>query len=147
MPLISPDARLRALRCTLGPDRAAIAPASFTAHLFTGDPMSSGVEIADETEVDDGLGGTVFVPNGYAPVVVDSDDFAATADFGMTVSVQFPDSLEAYPAEVTHWALFDPVAEEWWDSGPLFEPEQVTGAGSWSPIAVTVFYDDDVEES
>lgn len=122
------------LAATFGPDRAAIAPDTWDVALWVGDP-------ADETSVEqDGP--------GYARVSVDSDDFPAYAsltDGSTSVLVTFGASTGEWTAETTHWVLIDP-AGNLGPYGELTEPLEVTGAGTFDPVLVTLFIDDPTEE-
>lgn len=140
---MDPEALAIALRCIYGPDRATIAPDSFTVHLFNADPDLGGTEIANTTEVDDGLGGTEFVANGYAAPTVDSDDFAAD-DVGITVPVQYADATEEWE-EATHAQLKDVASGFWWNAVPLSLP--INAEAGPIPLAFfTIFFADSITE-
>lgn len=141
---MDPEAFATALACIYGPARAAGAPDDFTVHLYNGDPDLGGVEISDETEVDDGMGGTEFVPNGYAAASLDSDDFTAD-DVGMTAPVQYADALEEWE-EATHARLKDTVTGFWWNAVPLAGPVIVSEAGPVEPAYFTIFFADSITE-
>ena len=51
MPILDASARTIALSCIVGPDRATVAPDTYTVHLFVGDPLGDGVELAASTEM------------------------------------------------------------------------------------------------
>lgn len=146
MSLYDPEARAQAIACIYGPARAAGAPDSFLIRLFDRHPDDGGVELSDETEVDDGIGGTEFVPNGYAAPTVDNDDFAAD-DVGMSATATFAAPLEAYSDEATYWLAEDPVTTYRWNVQPLLEPLNVGSAGDSFTVKLTVFFDDNVEEA
>lgn len=141
MPIVDADARTIALQSMVGPDRAAIAPDSYTVHLFDGDPGDEGVEVADTTEVDDGLGGTTFVANGYAAATVSADDFTFDGELA-TVLAGFPAPTEAYPATVTHFLMRSGGVDYF--TAPLLEPLDVTDPGDVYVVACTLFFDDAV---
>ena len=136
MPILDAASRTVALGCIVGPDRATIAPDTFDVSLFIGDPSLDGVEVADTTEVDDGLGGTEFVANGYAPGVADSDDFTFDGEIA-TVLVTFPAPTAEYPETVTHWLMKAGVDR--WFAGELLEPLDVTGPGDPFVVACSQF--------
>jgi len=147
VPIRDQAAQERSLANDYGPTRAAAAPAEFDVCLFDGDPMLGGLEIADTTEVDDGEGGTEVVANGYAPGVLDNDDWNAPDGGVMTTTapVQFPTVLAEWPDTVTHWALRDPVTGFWWDCAPLVEPLDVTAAGPGPTVTLSLFYDNNLD--
>jgi hypothetical protein len=153
VPIRDTAAMNRSLDNDYGATHGANSPASFQVALFIGDPMTDGVEVANTTEVDDGLGGTIFVPNGYARVTIANDaSWAAAADGekSTAVAVQFPTALAEYPGDPDHWALFDAAnPTQMWDNAALVEELTVTAAGAGPLLgvgALTVFYDDNVEE-
>lgn len=148
MPIIDQGAMERSLDNDYGPNRGPNAPDDLIVHLFAGDPTGDGVEVPDESEVDDGDGGTEMVPNGYAPAAMSNDDWApATGGIKMTdPDPVFPESLEEWPVTVTHWAVEDPVTGLWWDSAPLTQPLDVTGAGSTISVKLAVFYDNNLDD-
>lgn len=141
MPILDSTARATSLACIVGPDRATIAPDSYTVHLFAGDPADEGVEIAATTEVDDGAGGTVSVANGYAAATVDAGDFTFDGELA-TVVASFPAVSEAYPDTVTHFLMRSGGVD--WFSAPLLEPLDVTGAGAAYTVSCSLFFDDAV---
>lgn len=122
------------LAATFGPDRAAIAPDEWEVALWCGDP-------ADDSSFEQ-TGG------GYARVTVDSDDFPAYAsltDGSTFVLVEFAAASAEWVDETTHWVLIDPAGNIG-PYGELSEPLDVTGAGTFDPVAVTLFFDDPTEE-
>jgi hypothetical protein len=148
VPIRDQAAQERSLDNDYGPDRGPSAPDDLLVHLFMGDPEGDGVEVPDESEVDDGAGGTVLVPNGYAPAAMSNDDWAPAAGGIKSTDPDpvFPAPLEEYPGTVTHWALEDPVTGLWWDSAPLSQPLDVTGPGSPIAVRLAVFYDNNLDD-
>lgn len=143
MPIRDQAAQERSLANDYGPTRAAAAPDTFDVCLFAGDPLAGGVELADTTEVDDGTGGVDLVDNGYAPALLDNDNWAAPSGGILTTAtpVAFGAVLAEWPDTVTHWALRDRATGAWWDCAPLVEPLEVTSAGPGPTVTLAVFYD------
>lgn len=148
MPIRDQGAMELSLDNDYGPTRGPNSPDNFTVHLFAGDPTTpDGVELSDESEVDDGVGGTMTVPNGYAPAAMSNDDWAP-ADGGIKLSDPnpvFDAPLEEWET-ATHWAIKDPVTGLWWDSAPLTAELDVTGPGSPVAVQLAVFYDDNLDD-
>lgn len=150
MPIRDPAARNASLDNDYGATHGPNAPDDFEVALFLGDPLLGGIEVPDETEVDDGSGGTVLVPNGYARGTVANDaSWAPAADEMKSTAapVQLPDVLAEYPDTVTHWALFDAAdSTTMWDFGRLAAPLDVRSAGPGPAVTPTVFYADSITE-
>lgn len=105
MPLGSVQYENVTFRCFYGDDRAAIAPASFTLHLYDGHPLNGGVELP--------------ATGGYAAVAVAN----TTANFPAPVNGQqemvaqpFAASTGAWPNVGRYAVLKDPagVLVEYW---------------------------------
>jgi hypothetical protein len=141
VPILDSTARFKSLQNDYGPTRGVNSPASFTVHLWVGDPdLPDSYEMPEMTELEDGG----IVPNGYAAPTILSDGFVVD-DLGITQRAQFPDALEEWPDTATHWLLRDSVTGEGWDYSLLSTELDVTAAGPGPAIDVTVFYDDDVD--
>lgn len=106
------------------------APNPFEVALFTGDPDEDGVELSG---------------NGYGRGGVDSGDWTP-ADGGIKTSnpIVFPDPTGEWDT-ATHVGLYDPVVGAWADVVPLVEPLDVTGAGDGPVVAISVFYDNNLD--
>lgn len=117
------------------------APDGFEVACFFGDPILDGVEIDDETEVDDGLGGTEMVPNGYERFACDQADFLDTDEFGVKTTVTLTGAvpLEAWET-ITHLQLFDPVTGKKWGRSRLAKPREITGAGDAPTFVIEIFF-------
>lgn len=150
MPIRDVAAQNKSLDNDYGATKGPNAPATHQVALFIGDPMTDGVEVADETEVDDGMGGTIFVPNGYARVSLTNGAAWSAAADGLkstAAPVEFPTALAEYPDTVTHWALYDAAdSTTMWDCAPLTEPLDVTSAGDGPAVILSVFYETQLEE-
>lgn len=105
--------------------------------------LSGSRELADEisttTEVDDGLGGTEFVANGYARGTHSSDDWLPAADAAKTTSVpvSFGTPTEAW-GTLRYALLLEPGTDAVWDVVKLNETEVTTGAGTPVTALLTV---------
>ena len=106
------------------------APNPFDAVLFTGDPDLSGVELSG---------------NGYADGTVDTADWSPAAD-GLKVTGPIVFGTPTGDWETATWVgLRDSVTGAWADVVPLAEPLDVTGAGDPPELAITVFYDNNLD--
>jgi hypothetical protein len=142
VPLVSIAAQNKSLDNDYGATHGANAPAAHTVRLWIGDPEVDGIEVPDTTETEAGT-----VANGYAAVVAanDATTWAAAVD-GQKVSVfiEFPAALEAYPDTITHFTTESSTdSTEVWDSGPLLEPIDITSAGDGPSAQLTIFYSTD----
>lgn len=138
MPINSPEARTLALRSIVGVDRAAVAPDSYTVHLFTGDPLLDGVELSASTEIED----DVFVSNGYDPATVSADDFTFDGEIATVPAGFVPD--QAYSASASHWLMRSGGVD--WFSGGLLEPLDVLDPGDPFTVACSVLIDNLINE-
>lgn len=143
MPLISIAAQNASLDNDYGATHGANAPAAHQVALFIGDPEVDGIEVPTTTETEAGT-----VPNGYARVTIDNDGttWAAASEGQKSTSapILFPDALAEYPDTVTHFVLYDDAdGTTAWDSAPLLDPLDVTGAGAFDPAVLTIFYTTD----
>jgi hypothetical protein len=136
MPILDAAARTIALGSVVGPDRAAIAPDTYTVHLFDDDPALEGVELTATTELDEGT-----VANGYAAATVNAADFTFDGEIA-TVLAGFEADNE-WSATATHF-LMRSGADDWF-TGELLEPLDVTAAGAPFQVACSIFIDDAVE--
>lgn len=137
MPIRDQAAQERSLDNDYGPTRGPNSPDSFEVAFFVGDPLVDGTEVP--THVDG-------IPTGYARAVHDNDDWElAAGGVKPTLPITFADALTEWPETVTHAALFDPVAGEWWDTVELEEPLDVTGPGTIPPFVLPVFYDNNLD--
>lgn len=145
MPIRDLAARNASLNNDYGATHGPNSPDSFEVALFTGDPMTDGVEIADTTDTEE-FG---VIPNGYARVVIDNDGptFPPAVDaVKSSIAIQFPDALAEYPDSVTHWALIDAAdSTTMWDCAALIEPYEQTTAGPGPNPVLSVFFDDSPE--
>lgn len=148
MPIRDQGAMERSLDNDYGPTRGPNAPDMLRIHLFSGDPTGDGIEVPDTSEVDDGVGGTTTVPNGYAPALMSNDDWDPSTG-GIKYSSPdpvFPAPTEEWNVTVTHWAAEDPDTGLWWDSAPLTAPLDITGPGTPIAVKLAVFYDDNLDD-
>lgn len=127
MPIRDVAAMTKALRCSLGPDRSAVAPDAFEVVLFT--DSESTVE-ADPTDCP-----------GYERADLDSDDIVDFADGAVTIPVQFGAVSGEWQTGIQSVGLWDPVAGEMWDCVGLAEPLEITGAGDGPLVVVIVQYE------
>jgi hypothetical protein len=106
------------------------APNPFEVALFDDDPDLGGVELSG---------------NGYARGTVDTADWAPAGDGVKTTSpIVFADPTGEW-VTATHVGLYDPVLAAWADVVPLAEPLDVTGAGDGPEVAISVFYDNNLD--
>lgn len=106
------------------------APNPFEVALFTGDPDLGGVELAG---------------NGYARGSVDTGDWNPATD-GVKTSDPCPFPAPTGAWDTAHWVgLYDPVVGAWADVVPLAEPLDVTGAGDGPSVAISIFYDNNLD--
>lgn len=113
-----------------GTTRATHCPASHELALFYGDPRDGGTELAAD--------------GGYARVTVDAADWSAASGGEKTTAwMQLPPTTDAYSSMATHWALIA-SGEVLWDSGPLTEPLEVTGAGDGPLVRAVVRFADSI---
>lgn len=128
---MDPAAMNALLDAGYGTTRAAHCPASHELALFFGDPRDLGTELASD--------------GGYARVTVTAADWEAAADGEKsTVWMQFPAPTAEWSSAATHWALIA-SGEVLWDSGPLTEPLEVTGAGDGPLVRATVRFAESIE--
>lgn len=112
-----------------GTTRAAGCPSSHDLCLFYGDPRDGGTELDSD--------------GGYAPVTVAAVDWNAAVDGEKSTDwLQLPTTTGEYSSEATHWGLRN--GGVLWDSGPLTEPLNVTGAGDGPLIRATVRFADSI---
>lgn len=111
------------LDCRYGATKAAIASASDTLHLFTGDPNQGGVELA--------------ATGGYAPITITNNggNWPAAANGEKVGAVQTYTSTGAWSDLATHWALKNTVTGKWGPAGEL--PDEVLVSVSGTTVAVT----------
>lgn len=106
------------------------APNPFELALFDDDPDAGGEEL---------------VGNGYARGTVTTGDWKP-ADGGAKTSDAIPVGNPTGPWETARWAgLYDPVVGAWADVVPLAEELDVTDAGEPPLVAISVFYDTNLD--
>lgn len=106
------------------------APNPFEVALFDADPDMGGVELAG---------------NGYGRGAIDTGDWnPATGGIKTSDPIQFPDSTGEW-VSASHVGLYDPVAGAWADVVPLAEYLDVTGPGDGPQVAISVFYDNNLD--
>lgn len=112
------------LDAAYGPTAAAHCPTSHELALFYGDPRDAGTELTGD--------------GGYARVTVAAADWDAAADGEKpTAWKTFPAATAEWSDPATHWALIA-TGEVLWDSGPLVEALEVTGAGPGPQVRAVV---------
>lgn len=121
------------LKCMFGDTRSAEAPATWTAVLYDGDPLTTGSPLA--------TGG------GYAPESVANSTAnwpAPTVGAIESEPIDFGTSTGAWSDTATHLGLQDGSGNLWY-SRPLAEPITVTAAGVVVPpirVVVTMNQED-----
>jgi hypothetical protein len=132
---LSPAARLKSLSNDYGTTRGANAPDNWLAHIYDGNPSVDGVELDDAS-----------CP-GYVAIEIPNDDFAATDDNQMEVTVSVPDAEGAWTKTGRFVVLEDADnLGEFWDYVPI-NALQATAAGPWGEdLEITINYVDDATE-
>lgn len=128
--LLSTAAATASLKGDYGTARSANAPASFTCHLYDGDPLAGGVELA--------------ATGGYAAVTVANTDANFTVVDGvMSAAPNFGTASADWPVDPRWWVLKSGATL--WEGGPLGDEVSVT-AGSVVVVTITTGYADGGED-
>lgn len=132
MPIRDVAAQNASLDNDYGASTGPNAPGSHELALYSGDPLTDGVEL-DSGDCP-----------GYARVLLAQAGWPAASGGEKSRLVTFPDATGEWSMVATHWALVA-TGGVFWDCGEMPVPLVVTGAGDGPQVEVTVFYNNNFE--